>query len=400
MDNNSKNIIANKQGIFLLLGLQHTIIESQVILTCRALIDHGINIEIWSLCSSKKSYFDAQKQLSKWKGYDVRFILFRGLRSGIPFSGVFNAMIFGYKLSKYKKKPDFIHCRTEYPTVVALFLKPFLKFKVIWDSRGDSANEFKLYIKELQKIRRLLAPIAILQINTRLWMSKLFADKSLFVSDSLRDLYFDEKDERSKVIPCVADKKYFYFNHHLREKTRKKLFIQPNDIVLIYSGSIAVWQCIDETIELINDHVRAGGNHKTIILTPDTERFMNYFSSQIRNRIICLSVGLTEVNQYLNAADYAIFLRRENIINKVASPVKFAEYCLAGLPVVMTDAVDQAYNFSIDIGNLVRFEFGKSIILNEITSDTKRSFISEKSEKLLSREKLIYSFFEMYKSVL
>jgi hypothetical protein len=206
--------------------------------------------------------------------------------------------------------------------------------------------------------------------------------------------------KNTTVIPCLADKKYFFFNHNLREVTRKKFSIQPDEIVLIYSGSMALWQCIDETIELIKDHLRAGENHKTIILTPDIELFINYFPSEIRHRIICLSVGLTEVNQYLNAADYAIFLRRKNLINKVASPVKFAEYCLAGLPIIMTDAVDQAYDFAINIGNLVRFEFGKCIILKEITSNTQRLVISMKSEELLSREKLVYSFSEMYKSLL
>jgi hypothetical protein len=397
VESNTLNTKDKRTGIFLILGLQPTVIESQVILTCRALIDQCINIEIWSLCSSRKSYNDAQIHLSKWDGYGIRFTLFRGVRSGIPFSELMNAVIFGYKLFIHKKKPSFIHCRTEYPTVVALLLKPILGTKVIWDSRGDSKSEFILYIKELPKIKRLLSPVALLQIRIRLLLSKKFADWCIFVSESLRNIYFTDHKNNYTVIPCVADKKYFFFNQELRELTRNKLSLQPSDVVLIYSGSMALWQCIDETINLIEDHLRANENHKAIILTPDSNKFLTRFPSGIRHRLICCSVGLQEVNQYLNAADFAIFLRRKNIINQVASPVKFAEYSLAGLPIIMTDAVDQAYNYSVNIGNLVNFDFEEGLNLVEKNTDSQRLVISMKSEELLSRDNLINSLSEIYK---
>ncbi len=68
---------------------------------------------------------------------------------------------------------------------------------------------------------------------------------------------------------------------------------------------------------------------------------------------IIRSVEHDEVNAYLNAADAAFMLRHRNTTNCVASPTKFAEYCMAGLPVVMSDAVQGAFANATRFGNYV-----------------------------------------------
>jgi len=45
-------------------------------------------------------------------------------------------------------------------------------------------------------------------------------------------------------------------------------------------------------------------------------------------------VPYEEVTKYLNAVDFAVVWRDNNIVNKVASPVKFSEYVCTGLPVI------------------------------------------------------------------
>lgn len=369
-----------------MFGLPPTVIESQVILPCLYMIKEGINIEIWSFCETRKNYNEAQRQLSKLNGYGVPISLFRGVRQMLPFSEFINSFILVYWLLRYKKKPSFIHCRTEYATTVAILVKWLISAKVIWDARGDTESEFNLYTKELPVFKRSLSPIVLLSIRFRLALSKIFADWCIFVSDSLRRLYVKEDKYNYVVIPCVADRKHFFFSPELRQITRNKLGLLPNDVVFIYSGSMALWQCIDETIKLIKVHLISDDNHKAIILTPDIEKFLLRFSSDFIHKLFCRSVSLVDVNQYLNAADYAILLRESNNINKVASPVKFAEYSLSGLPIIMTDSVDQAYNYAIDIGNIVKFEFGESLSLPEKLDDTERLEIMRKAILLISND--------------
>jgi hypothetical protein len=59
------------------------------------------------------------------------------------------------------------------------------------------------------------------------------------------------------------------------------------------------------------------------------------------------------MNRYLNAADAAFMLRAATATNRAAFPTKFAEYCLAGLAVVMTSAVPDAYATAQQLGNLL-----------------------------------------------
>jgi glycosyltransferase involved in cell wall biosynthesis len=52
-----------------------------------------------------------------------------------------------------------------------------------------------------------------------------------------------------------------------------------------------------------------------------------------------VSVPHTEVPAYVAAADVGLLFRDASIINRVASPVKFAEYLACGVPVVLTDGI-------------------------------------------------------------
>ena len=46
-----------------------------------------------------------------------------------------------------------------------------------------------------------------------------------------------------------------------------------------------------------------------------------------------------EVARWAAAADAGLLLRESNIINRVASPTKFAEYLSVGIPVLITDSL-------------------------------------------------------------
>ena len=51
----------------------------------------------------------------------------------------------------------------------------------------------------------------------------------------------------------------------------------------------------------------------------------------------------------LSAADFGLLLRENNIVNNVASPTKFAEYLMAGLPVIISNGIG-------DFSYFVRFK--------------------------------------------
>ncbi len=64
----------------------------------------------------------------------------------------------------------------------------------------------------------------------------------------------------------------------------------------------------------------------------------------LKSKLISFSVPNDEVYKYLNAADFGILFRENTVMNNVASPTKFAEYMLCGLPVIISEGVgDYSY---------------------------------------------------------
>jgi len=92
---------------------------------------------------------------------------------------------------------------------------------------------------------------------------------------------------------------------------------------------------------------------RILIITPDADVFNELIPSTYREFFAVYSCGLREVNSYLNAADIGVMLRDNCLINKVASPVKFAEYSMSGLMVISNDAVDQVSINGVKIENLM-----------------------------------------------
>ena len=59
----------------------------------------------------------------------------------------------------------------------------------------------------------------------------------------------------------------------------------------------------------------------------------------LRSRITALSVPRDAVMRYLVACDVSFIIRERRLMNRVASPVKFAEYLAAGLAIVASPEI-------------------------------------------------------------
>jgi glycosyltransferase involved in cell wall biosynthesis len=62
-------------------------------------------------------------------------------------------------------------------------------------------------------------------------------------------------------------------------------------------------------------------------------------------------------------ADFGMLFRKDEIVNRVASPTKFSEYALCGLPVLISDNIGDFSNFIKETG------FGYVISNNEHIED-------------------------------
>jgi len=153
-------------------------------------------------------------------------------------------------------------------------------------------------------------------------------------------------DNGHVVIPCTLSKKFIRPIPHksVLLSMRQKLGFEEDDIIIVFSGSTAGWQSMVESdnlfLEILNKLTKVKllflGNH-------EVEKFSCY--KKFPNRVFQKSVSVDEVFEYLVIADYGWMYREQSITNKVASPVKFAEYLVCGLKVIISENLGDYTDF-------------------------------------------------------
>ena len=375
-------------GIFLMFGgLPSTIMESQVFLNVAAINSDLVLMEVWSYATTKESYLDAKQKVDKLsEKYKIQIRVLRGLSPGVPFSPYVNALLLLYSLLHNRLYPRFINARTEYASVVAILLKIVFNVRVIWDSRGDTLSEYQFIKKRDTFFNSLIYPLGLALLRWRLNFVVRNCDAAIFVSNALMNLQWKKNSKnRAYVIPCLADENLFYYSNELRALTRKSLGYLDDDIVLIYVGSLAPWQCVEETIGMMQDAMHRSIKVKCLIITTEVTKFKSLFSASDESKVSVIESNLSGVNAYLNASDYSFLLRQNNSINSVASPVKFAEYSLSGLLVVTTKAVDQVNQFGAVLRNTISPEIFITGIDRFRHANEIRQKISTNATVILSR---------------
>lgn len=132
---------------------------------------------------------------------------------------------------------------------------------------------------------------------------------------------------RIAINPCIAAA-HFAWSAAARERTRAALGIGADEFLLVFStGGDAPWQ---ETAQFL-ERSRSWNCRILILSNKDYSHYPH---------VISRYVSYSEVPDYLCAADAGVLLRSRNIVNQVASPIKFSEYSACGLPTLANDGVD------------------------------------------------------------
>ncbi len=228
-------------------------------------------------------------------------------------------------------------CRNVFCTKMALHLRKIgILKKVVFDGRSAMAAEISEYdVFPVNYLRNNVFEFEKYVVNQ--------SDYLMAVSEKLVDYWksnYNYTKSNHVVIPCTLDTKHFPEktdqNWELLNETKKELGLNLNDVVLIYSGSNAPWQ----SFQLLNDFITkvfaSQNNIKVILLTKETKEVTNLLD-KFKGKVICKWVNEAEVSKYLKCADYGILLRNQSETNKVASPVKFAEYLYSGLKIIISE---------------------------------------------------------------
>lgn len=246
-------------------------------------------------------------------------------------------------LITFFKRPKKIIGRSVLATQLGLKLRSIgIVKEVIYDGRGAIKSEWEEY--HVIQNTKMLSDIFNLEKE-----SVLKSDYRIAVSNKLVEYWYSEFGYHSSdhvVIPCTLNRLFeeVVLTEYVIEETRKNIGFIENDIVFVYSGSLAGWQSFDMLYNFISPILKSNFNYKLMFLS-DMDDNILILKNQFPHQIVCKKLKVNDVPKYLLAADYGLLLREDTITNKVASPVKFAEYIACGLKIIISNNIGDYSKF-------------------------------------------------------
>lgn len=221
------------------------------------------------------------------------------------------------------KKIDLIFSPDIISTVKLSYLKFRYNYKILTWYQGAFPEES--YLKNKSFFRK-----KILDYFEK--FSLKLSDKNVFVSESMR-CHFQSKHNYHKnnfiVIPCFSD--FTMVNHN-----------KINDS-FVYIGSLSKWQCFDKIVDLIGTIKKIKPNAVFDIITlniTEANSVVKQKLGDLNQDIKIYSISdRTKIPEILSKFQYGFLIRENSIINKVSSPIKFAEYLSCGVNIIMTDSI-------------------------------------------------------------
>ena len=312
-------------------------------------------------------------------------------------------------LKKWSDSKIYLHCHRHYPAYLGILSKKKdriinSRVKIIFDFHGVDPEEYlvlgggraniKVYQQRKSRERELVTN----------------ADKIICVSNRFKEYVVSEYSTDSgkiAVLPCCVDKSKFYYDRQIRREMRVKLGVE-NKVVIVYSGSMSTWQMPETMIKLFKAINSFYKNAYFLVLSPDIVKAKSLLEKHEvpREMYSLMHVPHDQVSRYLMAADIALLIRKRMLVNKIASPTKFAEYLRCGLAVLCTPDIgdfsdivssDPRIGMVIDIDSNNEEIIAKfSTLLSAGLNEAMRAYRSKLAGELLSWENYSNCLLEVY----
>ncbi len=249
-----------------------------------------------------------------------------------------------YNRSKMgKAKRVIYHCRGESAAQWAIKLRrSFPNDKVVLDVRGYWPAEL-LYTRGIDDVSAATGKDEADFKNAFNFLKTTISkvDAVTTVSTALRDLLIEKTGakETTAVVPCCVT---HITNDDKRNELRKEWGIKDDEVVLVYSGTTAKYQHLDDlTIPFLKKLALQNTKVRLAFFSGEQEKIKQMLvdAGIDTSKVIIKIFAQNEVANALTACDLGILIRKPTLVNRVANPVKIAEYMAAGLPIIIEKGV-------------------------------------------------------------
>lgn len=396
---------SNIKRFYLMPEVWVTVTQSQVFNWIKLVNENGIPTDCISVTTHKSSKETIKKIENSIQGRFIEIHNYNKLII-IDIFLIINLLKF-YLGNVFMYKKIIFQTRMPSAGIAYAALSWLPKAKFIFEARA-AANEEIIYTSEGEKISfKSKIKNYFSEAHEKMLITK--TDNVFCVSNALKEYYlkkYNLSEEKFSVFPGAADSELFFYNESLRNNIRKELDLDSNNILIVYSGRLEMkWEIPDKIISFFKDILTKDIRFKLLLVTPDVDFANKLIKEQELDDVIFVkNVELKDVNKYLNASDLGLLLREDIPMNNVASPTKFAEYLMAGLPVIISHGI---YDFANDILNT---KYGAVVSsLDEISPieydnvlislTINRSEIASWGLKQLSKESYIKKYVSVLKEI-
>jgi glycosyltransferase involved in cell wall biosynthesis len=277
----------------------------------------------------------------------------------------------------HKDEHVVLHCRGAKMTSVALHaVEGFPNARIIYDARGDEVAEtydtFGLdgqsdphptpsQRKSIETIREYERRAVTLAHGVTAVSQSLL--------NTLQSRHGVDLPGRSLVIPCCPDIEAFTPWLPKRDEARRALGLS-NKFIVCYLGSLAWYQMPELSLRVFRLIRQLRDDAHFLAITTQPERMAQIVRENgiSETDFTIRSFPPSEVPRWLVAADLGLLLRKQDAVNRAASPVKFGEYLAAGVPVVISQRVGDASDLvqQFKLGCVIDIDATDSEILEQL----------------------------------
>lgn len=295
---------------------------SQVIDVCRFYRDE-LNISISLVAFVSLRNFSSTKALIQAKWPDAHVLpMWPGVANWKR-----NAWMLKRKLKKIKA--ELVIARGPFATVLA---QKCDGVKVCFDARGAYVPEFKEYDVSSGQLSES-------EVRSAEQQALMESESAIAVSEALVGYWKDEygyKGNKHVIIPCTLSR------HQHVDLTADHQYIK-----IVFAGGTGKWQSLHLIDHYLLNLFESNRNvHLTVLAKslPENLQLKNRFPERVEQRW----VREDEIVKELAKFDYGWLVREQTVTNKVASPVKFAEYLNSGLSVIISEQLGDFTSFVIN----------------------------------------------------
>lgn len=267
-------------------------------------------------------------------------------------------------LLKHKFTDKKIICRGPIATNIALYLKD--STDIVYDGRGAvgaEQSEYGVYNGSgLENKLWDLEKKAVLQSH------KQFAVSSKLVEYWQKN--FNYKQQEYSITPCVVTPSQKTENKELPSDLEAFFKLNDKRTKLVFSGGNGQWQQIEETCKLVKKLISINDACALFLSPPHPS--IEELTKTLPKLVFQTLLPQDYVHSALSKCDYGMILRENNVTNRVASPVKIAEYLYAGLKVILSPNIGDYSELLIQSGFGIIVENHFEVQLSEIDAEDKR----------------------------